>query len=652
MSSWWTGRFSEPPGLVSGSNPVPVAGRRGRRRSRSARSLPLTPVHTGLEILALGLIGLVVAVGPWLLGLNRPFSLGPALMLLGGTGLILAMVLWRYPAEAWPSPPPVLIPWLVFLAYVSVRAWWGIPYDAALQVARFSGLLLMYVAVCLWAPRGDRWKWLLGAILLSASIMAWYAIILDARGSNMILWFMERPEDYGMRASGGFVCPNHFAQMLGLVLPISLVLALRRGSGLPLRLLGGYTFLVCLYPLLLAQSRAGWLGAAAGTGASLWLLASRKGWRASVTSAALLVAVFCGTGYALWSFSDIVRARVEKAMLGDVRLILWQDTLDMVRDRPLAGFGPGSYRFAYHDYQHALKNYIDPEFAHNEYLHFAAELGVIGLVLAGIAWAGLFVVLIRRYLRTTRDRDVTLLAGGLGALFGTLVHAGFDFQFNIYGNAVLIVAVAGLVAGVTAGASDSRTGRTRIRVAGAVALLLGGFTMVMGLRMLGVTRALDRANELSGSLDYAESERWLARARAWYGSNWRVDLQEADYLRKRSVWNRLPESREAQLQRAEMLYRRVLDANPWDVQAAYGLTGIDWVRGRTDAVLAARLELAERRPYDAFLQAEAGEMLEWMGRTAEAAPYLEKAWALSRDPAYLDRWRELREKAARQRRSG
>ncbi|MCB1069045.1 MAG: O-antigen ligase family protein [Kiritimatiellae bacterium] len=592
------------------------------------------------------LAGAVVIIGPWLLGLNRPFSLAPALILLGVCGVLSAILLWRYPEPTGTGLPPSTGVWLLFLAYVGIWTRFGIPYDSDLQLARFSGLLLLFWILSQWGARGDRWKWLLGLLLLSVSIMAWYAVILNARGSNMILWLMERPDDYGMRASGAFVCPNHFAQMLGLFLPLSLVLAVYRGCGLPLRILGGYTFLVSLYPLLLTQSRAGWIGALVGIGLAVWLMASRKGMRHAILAALILLAAFAGVGFTLWHTSEIVRARVEKTMKGDVRLQLWQDTLDLIQDHPVLGSGPGSFRFAYHDYQHVMKNYLDPEFAHNEYLHFTAELGGVGITLAALAWGVLMIALTRRFWKADRDRDRVLLGGGLAALAGTLAHAAFDFQFNIYGNAVLIITVAGLVCGVTAPIRSDRERKAgAARLTALLALLLSAYVLVTGVRYWGVTRVLAGADAATRSLSSADAEQLFSRARFWYASNWRIALREADYLRKRSAWNRNPEMRERQLNEAEALYQQVLRANPWEVNARYGLSGLLWIRGEQEQALDIRLRLAEQRPFDAFLQAEAAVALDMMGRTREAIPYMEKAWILARDETYRKELNKLKAKA-------
>ena len=69
------------------------------------------------------------------------------------------------------------------------------------------------------------------------------------------------------------------------------------------------------------------------------------------------------------------------------RLLIWQTTLDMIKDRPLFGSGIGTFKMNYLDYQaeilqknpHYIKYSGKAAEAHNEYLQMMAELGIVGL---------------------------------------------------------------------------------------------------------------------------------------------------------------------------------------------------------------------------------------------------------------------------------
>jgi O-antigen ligase len=165
---------------------------------------------------------------------------------------------------------------------------------------------------------------------------------------------------------------------------------------------GGLTVLtLCTLPL--PGSRAGAL-LALGIGAALlaraWFLARRpfhgRGW---ALGAAVLVAVLGASFYAGRAPADVARTRAqwERHAAGgmlDLRLELTRDTARMAADRPVFGWGGGSYEIVFPLYQGAYLRDENGrptarfEFAHNDWLQIAAEGGVVGalLLLGPAAW--------------------------------------------------------------------------------------------------------------------------------------------------------------------------------------------------------------------------------------------------------------------------
>jgi O-antigen ligase len=130
-----------------------------------------------------------------------------------------------------------------------------------------------------------------------------------------------------------------------------------------------------------------------------------------------------------------------------LRLDLYQQTLQLIAQRPLLGFGGGSFEWAY---QLVHLPTVAPEFrwdrAHNTYLALWAELGVpVGsLVIVLIALIG--------------GRVSKAMASGVGswtaqaACLGVVVAGGLhslvDFSLEIQANTLLFLAIcaAGLAA--------------------------------------------------------------------------------------------------------------------------------------------------------------------------------------------------------------
>ncbi len=63
----------------------------------------------------------------------------------------------------------------------------------------------------------------------------------------------------------------------------------------------------------------------------------------------------------------------------ELRLALWESTIEMILDHPLLGIGWGAYYFVYPIYDFYMQgNFIKIVHAHNMYLNIAAEIGIVG----------------------------------------------------------------------------------------------------------------------------------------------------------------------------------------------------------------------------------------------------------------------------------
>ena len=71
----------------------------------------------------------------------------------------------------------------------------------------------------------------------------------------------------------------------------------------------------------------------------------------------------------------------------DFRPQTWMDTIDMIKEAPLIGFGPGNYRYTFPEYRNRFKGRrIVTGHPHNEYLELMADYGLLGFGLFSVAW--------------------------------------------------------------------------------------------------------------------------------------------------------------------------------------------------------------------------------------------------------------------------
>jgi O-antigen ligase len=110
--------------------------------------------------------------------------------------------------------------------------------------------------------------------------------------------------------------------------------------------------------------------------------------------------------------------------------------LGMVRERPVAGFGAGSFYTVFPRFKSADKEaYWD--YAHNDYVQIAAETGLVGLGLL----AGVVLMTIGRIMLLWRAHESRfhrgLAFGSAMAICALLIHSWVDFNLQMPANALV-----------------------------------------------------------------------------------------------------------------------------------------------------------------------------------------------------------------------
>lgn len=151
------------------------------------------------------------------------------------------------------------------------------------------------------------------------------------------------------------------------------------------RVLGGVTGLLALAAIVFSGGRAALGGVLIG----VVVLSTRLPW--SKTRWALAAVSICVLGFAGLALSPAgaaLRNRIRWSMdepLAGARPLLWTDSVRMAAAKPLAGYGPDTFRVEFPRYQSAALARIYPDFEHesphNILLDSLAEQGVPGLLL-------------------------------------------------------------------------------------------------------------------------------------------------------------------------------------------------------------------------------------------------------------------------------
>ncbi len=200
-----------------------------------------------------------------------------------------------------------------------------------------------------------------------------------------------------------------------------------------------------LIALYFSYTRAAWLSVILGAG--IWILIRFKVKFSLLVSVAVIAIGF------VWISWDAIQQNLERNKFEHTteefgerlqsatnvttdasnleRINRWSCALAMFEERPIMGFGPGTYAFEYARFQEPENltiistNFGDMGNAHSEYLGPLAEMGVFGLLAMLALVSAIFYQGITLYQRwPEEDRETkTLLMGMIVALSTYFIHA-------------------------------------------------------------------------------------------------------------------------------------------------------------------------------------------------------------------------------------
>jgi O-antigen ligase len=217
---------------------------------------------------------------------------------------------------------------------------------------------------------------------------------------------------------------NHLARYVGLLLPVSITLALTHSSR-GMRLFTGLVSVAGLLSLLYTLTRSAWIGLFVSItviGYYLFVrghlnlrLISKIGFAALLF---LLLVIF---------YRSLIIGRVMDYDFGSAktRLTTARVALKIIRDHPFLGVGINNYGTVLDTYWDAEDTFTRRTAVHNAYLLIAAEIGLLGF--GSFIWIlAAAYTRIRRAIRL-RVRELSILAIGImGAFSGFLVTALSD----------------------------------------------------------------------------------------------------------------------------------------------------------------------------------------------------------------------------------
>ena len=302
----------------------------------------------------------------------------------------------------------------------------------------------------------ERIKRIIWVIILAAALQATYGAIMVL---TQLEWgFFIKKSTYLGKATGTFINRNHFAGYMEMSLAIGIGFLLAHGKQskgnwrqklrqgietlLSAKIIMRLLLAIMVIALVLSRSRMGnsaFFASLLITGALALLLMKNKSRSTIILLGSLLIIdiAIVGTFFGVEKVAQRLQA---SSSTHESRDEVSRDTFNMWQQYPILGIGAGTYEHVYPS--HKSPDIVSPrlyDHAHNDYLQFLVEYGVIAFSFMALAvgycliWA----------IQAMRLRHSNLHKGlGFGACMGIiaiLIHSSVDYNLQIPANAYMFV---------------------------------------------------------------------------------------------------------------------------------------------------------------------------------------------------------------------
>lgn len=394
-----------------------------------------------------------------------------------------------------------------------------------------------------------------------------------------------KPEGYGKRLDAPFICPNHLAGYLEMILPLVLALFFISSRSFKKNFLFAAIALLILAAFLLTLSRGGWLSLLGGLVFFILWAAHKKviSGKFFFLLGIILISGVIGVGIGVKPIRErIIRETLRPRISSQMRVVVWGDTLRMIKARPAFGWGLSTYKWIYPRFR-SPRLRAEINYAHNDYLHILAETGVIGLGLFLWLAGAVLVSALTAANQLKPGRSRTIVMGATVSIVIILIHSFFDFNLHIPANALLLCGIISIaIAAGREGQADvirewklefKLKGRPGLKVFSLVCLILAASLVFRSIaRELDVDRLSREGEALRKSLNWREAGGIFNKVVIFEPRNPFLWAKLGEVLSSQARWSRREGDKPAR--EAILAYGKALTINPYwaEIRAKLGRT--------------------------------------------------------------------------------
>ncbi len=330
------------------------------------------------------------------------------------------------------------------------------------EFVRIASYVVFYILTIQLLTKKDNLSKTVAVIVIFASLLALFGILQHILSTDKIYWIRKLTQ--GGTPFGPYVNRNHYAGLMEMLFPIVLTLFLFHKphiSHKPFRdkitevfnmqktniyMLLGFSAILIATSIFLTLSRSGIVSLCLSMICfGLMFLAKETNKKRGTIIIVVFVLIVFSVGWFGWApiFERFEKVRNVQGDISELRLEIWKDSMNIIKDFLLTGTGFGSFIDIYPKYRTIQGDRI-ADHAHNDYLELFSDGGAIAFLIC--AWF-LLAVLYKSYKVFLKRREIYsiyLFFASIAGIISILIHSITDFNLHIGANGLYFFLLSGL----------------------------------------------------------------------------------------------------------------------------------------------------------------------------------------------------------------
>ncbi len=343
--------------------------------------------------------------------------------------------------------------------------WMPLSIDVKATLTEFFRILsyaVFYILAVQLLSRKENLKKVIAAIVIFASVLSFLGILQHILSNDKIYWVRSIAREAS--PFGPYVNRNHYAGLMEMIFPLVLSLFLFYKPHIAYKslrdkltqafnlnstniyLLLGFSAVLIATSVFLTLSRSGIVSLCVSLlFFGIMFLARGTDRKKGVVIIVICVLVVLSVGWFGWEpvFERFEKVRNPQGGISELRLVVWNDSRNIIRDFPLFGTGAGSFVDIYPKYRTIQGDRI-VDHAHNDYIEILSEGGVTAFAICAWFLVLLFYKLFRVFRKRLETYSVYVFIGCITGMISILIHSITDFNLHIGANGLYLFFLAGL----------------------------------------------------------------------------------------------------------------------------------------------------------------------------------------------------------------